>query len=84
MKYENEWREDEAREAGLAPLTQKGLQAIISSRVRKELKTVGQFVWATIAYQIILLALIRTHSSAIGARCGSWSSVSRQQRSTFR
>ena len=50
-EIENAWKEGRAREKGLAPFTGKDLQAIISSRVRKELKTVSQFVWAAIAYQ---------------------------------
>ena len=58
---ENVWKEGKAREEGLAPLTGKDLQAIISSRVRKELKTVSQFVWAAIAYQIILYSFL-THT----------------------
>jgi len=58
---ENLWKEGKAREEGLAPLTGKDLQAIISSRVRKELKTVSQFVWAAIAYQIILYSFL-THT----------------------
>lgn len=60
-EIENVWKEGKALEAGLAPLTEKELQAIISSRVRKELKTVGQFVWAAIAYQIILYSFL-THT----------------------
>jgi len=60
-EIENVWKEGKAREAGLAPVTEKELQAIISSRVRKELKTVGQFVWAAIAYQIILYSFL-THT----------------------
>ena len=55
------WKEGKSREAGPAPLTGKELQAIISSRVRKELKTVSQFVWAAIAYQIILYSFL-THT----------------------
>jgi hypothetical protein len=55
------WKEGKAREAGPAPLTGKDLQAIISSRVRKELKTVSQFVWAAIVYQIILYSFL-THT----------------------
>ena len=55
------WKEGKWREAGPAPLTGKELQAIISSRVRKELKTVSQFVWAAIAYQIILYSFL-THT----------------------
>ena len=58
---ENLWKEGKAREEGLAPLTGKDLQAIISSRVRKERKTVSQFVWAAIAYQIILYSFL-THT----------------------
>jgi hypothetical protein len=60
-EIENVWKERKAREEGLAPLTGKDLQAIISSRVRKELKTVSQFVWAAIAYQIILYSFL-THT----------------------
>jgi hypothetical protein len=37
-EIENVWKEGKAREKGLAPFTGKDLQAIISSRVRKELK----------------------------------------------
>ena len=62
MANENEiddvWMEGKSREAGPAPLTGKELQAIVSSRVRKELKTVSQFVWAAIAYQIILYSFL--------------------------
>jgi hypothetical protein len=60
-EIENVWKEGKAREEGLAPLTGKDLQAIISSRVRKELKTVSQFIWAAIAYQIILYSFL-THT----------------------
>jgi hypothetical protein len=52
------WKEGKAREAGSAPLSGKELQAIISSRVRKEFKTVGQFVWAAIVYQVILYSFL--------------------------
>jgi hypothetical protein len=55
------WKDGKSREAGLGPLTGKELHAIISSRVRKELKTVSQFVWAAIAYQIILYSFL-THT----------------------
>lgn len=58
---ENVWKEGKANEPDLAPLTGKDLQAIVSSRVRKELKTVSQFVWAAIAYQIILYSFL-THT----------------------
>src|SRR5207244_13028264 len=57
-EIENVWKEGKAGGAGLAPLTGKDLQAIIASRVRKELKTVSQFVWAAIAYQIILYSFL--------------------------
>jgi hypothetical protein len=57
-EIENVWKEGKAREAAPAPMTGKDLQAIISSRVRKELKTVSQFVWATIVYQIILYSFL--------------------------
>src|SRR6476659_9787161 len=57
-EIENVWKEGKAGEESPAPLTGKELQAIISSRVRKELKTVSQFVWAAIAYQIILYSFL--------------------------
>jgi hypothetical protein len=60
-EIDNVWKEGKAREAGLAPLTGNDLQAIVSSRVRKELTTVSQFVWAAIAYQIILYSFL-THT----------------------
>jgi hypothetical protein len=55
---ENVWQEGKAREADPAPFTEKDLQATISSRVRKEFKTVSQFVWAAIVYQIILYSFL--------------------------
>jgi hypothetical protein len=58
VEIENVWKEGKAREAEPAPLTGKGLQAIIASRVRKELKTVSEFVWAAIVYQIILYSFL--------------------------
>jgi hypothetical protein len=60
-EIDNVWKEGKAREACPAPLAGKDLQAIISSRVRKELKTVSQFVWAAIVYQIILYSFL-THT----------------------
>ena len=60
-EIEDVWKEGKSREAGLAPLTGKELQAMISSRVRKEFTTVSQFVWAAIAYQIILYSFL-THT----------------------
>jgi len=58
---ENVWKEGKAREADPAPVTGKDLQAIIASRVRKEFKTVSEFVWAAIVYQIILYSFL-THT----------------------
>ncbi|HWN75846.1 MAG TPA: hypothetical protein VNO13_08880 [Candidatus Udaeobacter sp.] len=55
---ENVWKEGKTREANPAPLTGKDLQAIIASRVRKEFKTVSEFVWAAIVYQIILYSFL--------------------------
>ena len=52
------WKEGRACEASPAPLSGKDLQGIISSRVRKEFKTVSQFVWAAIVYQIILYSFL--------------------------
>ncbi len=60
-EIENVWKEGKAREADPAPLTGKDLQSIISSRVRKELKTVSEFVWAAIVYHIILYSFV-THT----------------------
>lgn len=60
-EIENVWKEGKAGGAGAAPLTGKDLQAIISSGVRKEFKRVSQYVWAAIAYQIILYAFL-THT----------------------
>src|SRR5260370_25562091 len=60
-EIENVWKKGKAREAAPAPMTGKDLQAIVSSRVKKELKTVSQFVWAAIAYQIILYSFL-THT----------------------
>lgn len=57
-EIENVWKEGKAREADPASVTRKDLQAIISSRVRKQLQTVSQFVWAAIAYQIILYSFL--------------------------
>jgi len=55
---EKVWKEGIAREADPAPVTGKDLQAIIASRVRKEFKTVSEFVWAAIVYQIILYSFL--------------------------
>ena len=57
-EIENVWKKGKALEADLAPVTGKDLQANISSRVKKELKIVSQFVWAAIAYQIILYSFL--------------------------
>jgi hypothetical protein len=57
-EIEKVWKEGKAYQEGPAPLTGKDLRAIISSRVRKELKTVSQFVWAAIVYQIILYSFL--------------------------
>ncbi|HMI51927.1 MAG TPA: hypothetical protein VK525_10465 [Candidatus Saccharimonadales bacterium] len=52
------WKEGKVHEVDHTPLTGKNLQAIISSRVKKELKTVSQFVWAAIVYQIVLYSFL--------------------------
>jgi hypothetical protein len=57
-EIENVWKEGKAREAAPAPMTEQDLQAIISSRVRKEIKTVSEFVWAAIVYQNILYSFL--------------------------
>ena len=61
IEIDDVWKQGKSREAGPAPLTGKELQAIVSSRVKKELKTVSQFVWAVIVYQIILYSFL-THT----------------------
>ena len=62
MAFSNEivsvWKEGKASDEGCAPLGGKDLHAIISSRVRKQFKTVSQFVWAAIVYQIILYSFL--------------------------
>src|SRR5258708_38789840 len=60
-EIETTWKEGKASEADPAPVIGKDLQAIISSRVKKELKTVSQFVWAAIVYQIVLYSFL-THT----------------------
>jgi hypothetical protein len=45
---EDVWKEGEACEASPAPLSGKDLQGIISSSVRKELKTVIQLILTAI------------------------------------
>jgi len=60
IDIDNVWKEGKAHEAHPAPLTGEELQAIISSRVRKEIKTVSQFVWAAIVYHTILYSFL-TH-----------------------
>ncbi len=52
------WKAGNAPEACSPPVSRKDLQAIVSERARKELKTVGQFVWAAIVYQIILYSFL--------------------------
>jgi hypothetical protein len=60
-EIEHVWKEGKSGGTEFAPLTGKNLQAIVSSRLRKELRTVSQFVWAAIAYQIILYSFL-THT----------------------
>jgi hypothetical protein len=55
------WKEGKASEADPAPVIGEELEAIVSSRVKKELKTVSQFVWAAIVYQIVLYSFL-THT----------------------
>jgi len=57
-QIENVWKEGKTHELGPAPLTGEDLRVIISSRVRKELKTVSQFVGAAIVYQITLYSFL--------------------------
>jgi hypothetical protein len=57
-EIEDVWKKGKACGADPAPVTGKDLQAIISSRVKKEIKMVSQFVWAAITYQIILYSFL--------------------------
>ena len=52
------WKASKASEAEPALVNPKDLQAIIASRVKKEFKTVSEFVWAAVAYQIILYSFL--------------------------
>ena len=52
------WKEARAGEVDPTPLTGRDLQSIISSRVKKDLKTVSQFIWAAIVYQIVLYSFL--------------------------
>ena len=61
VEIDDVWKQGKSRETIPAPLAGKDLQAIIASRVRKELKTVSEFVWAAIVYQIILYSFL-THT----------------------
>lgn len=58
MEIEDVWKEGKTGEAEPVAITPKDLQAIVSSRVRKERKTVSQFIWAVIVYQIILYSFL--------------------------
>jgi amino acid transporter len=58
MEIENVWKEGRAVEAEPVAVTSKDLGTMVSSRVRKERKTVSQFVWAVIVYQIILYSFL--------------------------
>ncbi len=57
-ELESVWQNGKIREGSPAPLTANDLQGIISSRVRRERKTVGEFVWAAIMYQLILYSFL--------------------------
>lgn len=52
------WERAKRAEPTSAPLLMKDLQAITTSRVRKELKIVGKYVWAMLVYQIILYSFL--------------------------
>lgn len=58
QNLESIWTDGKRREAAPAPLNGRELQAIIASRVRKQFRTVSQFVWAALAYQIILYSFL--------------------------
>jgi hypothetical protein len=58
MEIENVWKEGRAGEPEPVAVTSRDLQSMVSSRVRKERKTVSQFVWAVIVYHIILYSFL--------------------------
>lgn len=52
------WKESVEREARPAAMTGKELEGVVASRLKKEFKTVSQFVWAAIVYQIVLYSFV--------------------------
>jgi hypothetical protein len=60
-EIETVWADGRVRESAPVPVSREALRSIISSRVRKEFKTVSEFVWAAIVYQIILYSFL-THT----------------------
>ncbi len=55
------WKGGNGRDASPPPVGAKDLHRIISSRVRRERRIVGKFVWAAVVYQIILYSFL-THT----------------------
>ena len=52
------WKEGMEREARPAAMTGKELEGVVASRLKKEFKTVSQFVWAALLYQIVLYSFV--------------------------
>ena len=52
------WKEGVEREARPAAMTGKELEGVVASRLKKEFKTVSQFVWAALLYQIVLYSFV--------------------------
>ena len=52
------WERAKSVEREYAPLTEKDLRTIAASRVRKQFKTVSEYVWAYLVYQIILYSFL--------------------------
>jgi hypothetical protein len=58
MDVDRCWQEAKSEQPIPASLTEEHLHMIVSSRVRKELARVGEFVWAAIVYQIIMYSFL--------------------------
>lgn len=58
MELETQWQQEMSRFNLAAPITGEQLEAIISSRVLKELGTVSGYIWALVVYQLILYSFL--------------------------
>ena len=58
--FDELWKDGNVREPSPSPFSSQDLHRVVSSRVRRERRTVSKFVWAAILYQIILYSFL-TH-----------------------